>query len=153
MKNYKYFNALTLPFVVVLFLSACQTVPNDKPIQDTNNETSTAHDSNAKDEKARAPEVDLVNTASATVISLLDVAEQHQKSGDTAAAINTLERAIRIAPRFPESYYRLAEIRYEQMNYHQANSLAQKAISLGASGTIRTQSLKLIDSALKEISQ
>ncbi|MFT4837356.1 MAG: tetratricopeptide (TPR) repeat protein [Psychromonas sp.] len=60
------------------------------------------------------------------------------------AAASSLERAIRIAPRFPESYYRLGELRYQEGVYNQAVLLAQKALRLGAAGMLRRQAQDLV---------
>jgi len=70
-----------------------------------------------------------------------------QQAGNNQQAMATLERAIRIAPRYQEGYYRLAQVHYQQGNYSQALSLAQKAISLGASGQLRQQSLAMIENS------
>ncbi|WNC73405.1 hypothetical protein RGQ13_05270 [Thalassotalea psychrophila] len=97
--------------------------------------------------KAKPAPVDDAAQAPAAVITLLDKAEQQQNNGDDLAAIVSLERAIRIAPRYPESYYRLGKLRFSQSRYEQARALAQKAISLGASGWLRWQAEKLVESS------
>lgn len=97
--------------------------------------------------KPKAPVVDQVSKVSPAVQSLLDRALQQQQQGDLNAAIVSLERAIRIAPRYPASYYQLGLIRYQQGQYNLANSLAKKALSLGATDTLRTQALQLAKKA------
>lgn len=124
---------------ITFFLSACQILPNEQTEMSTNSESKQT-----TQKKSSIPEVDDAVTLSPVVNSLLKQAQAQQSSGNNQAAIHTLERAIRIAPRYPESYYRLAELRYQQGNYQQATSLAQKALSLGASGELRQQSLLLI---------
>lgn len=66
------------------------------------------------------------------VISLVDRAERQRQAGDNVAAAQTLERAIRIAPRHGELYYRLSEVRFAQQNFTQSEQLCRKAISLSA---------------------
>ena len=62
--------------------------------------------------------------------SLAAQAEQQRQRGDYVAAAATLERAIRIQPRDPYLWNRLARVRLDQKNYSQAGSLAQKSNSL-----------------------
>jgi len=122
-----------------LFLSACQMTPNAQtaPERNSNKQTTTPA-------TKQVAKVDQVVKGSAVIDSLLKQADLQQQAGDNQLAIATLERAIRIAPRYPESYYQLAQMHYQQGNYAQSLSLAQKAISLGASGKLRKQSLTLI---------
>jgi len=72
---------------------------------------------------------------STAVIALLDTATQQTRAGklDTAAA--TLERALRLEPRNPELWTRLAEIRLQQGDYEQAAGLAAKSNNLAGSNT------------------
>lgn len=137
-------------FLATFFLTACQTVP-EQPTQAERNDrsqVSTPSEQQIEKVKPKITDVDNVVTLSPAVSKLLQQAEVQQQSGSNTgnynAAIATLERAIRIAPRYPESYYRLAKIRFQQGSYAQALSLAQKAISLGASGNLKQQSLSLI---------
>lgn len=65
---------------------------------------------------------------------LTDEAEQHQRSGDLKNAATTLERALRIAPRNPHLWNRLAQIRMQQKLYRQAGDLAQRSNSLTEKG-------------------
>ena len=115
------------------FLAACSTTPTveDKaqPIPNV---------------KAKPAPVDNVARAPAAVVALIDKAEQQLIKGDDSAAVLSLERAIRIAPRYPESYYRLGKLRFDQSYYDQARALAQKAISLGATGWLRWQAERLV---------
>lgn len=69
------------------------------------------------------------NTA---ILSLMKQGEQQQQSGDYVAAARTLERAIRISPRYAELYYRLSEVRFAQQNFGQSEQLCRKAISLAS---------------------
>lgn len=72
---------------------------------------------------------------STAVIALLDTASQQARAGrhDTAAA--TLERALRLEPRNPELWTRLAEVRLQQGDYEQAASLAAKSNNLAGNNT------------------
>ena len=79
-----------------------------------------------------APRVQPPAAPSSTVLALLDHANARMERGDLAAAAASLERAIRIEPRNPGLWNRLARIRLKQGNYSQAASLAAKSSSLAA---------------------
>lgn len=83
-------------------------------------------------------------TGNPAVHSLMKKATQQQQAGDYVGAARTLERAIRISPRYGELYYSLSEVRFRQRNFGQSEQLCRKAISL-ASGDddllVRSRSL------------
>ncbi|KGK00384.1 hypothetical protein [Thalassotalea sp. ND16A] len=135
MKLHKKIALLCLPW----FLAACSTIPttSDKP-------RSAAKPQPASKVQPQPASVDAAAKAPAAVVALLDRAEQQLINGDDSAAAVSLERAIRIAPRYPESYYRLGKLRFTQSYHDQARALAQKAISLGASGWLRRQAERLV---------
>lgn len=134
--------------VIALSLNACQTVPLP-PQEDETNDSVVSEKDNVEIKKVKAPVIDDAVTASPVVTTLLEQAQEYQEAGNISAAVSALERAIRIAPRYAESYYELGEIRYAEGNNSQAKALGQKAISLGATGWLRAQSLQLIDNASK----
>lgn len=131
---------LCLPLV----LSACSTMPvtSEKPQPASKSEPAP------KVQPKPAP-VDEVAQAPDAVTALLARAEQQQRNGDSSAAAVSLERAIRIAPRYPESYYLLGKLRFTQGSYNKAQALAQKAISLGAKGWLLRQAQKLVKQSLE----
>jgi tetratricopeptide (TPR) repeat protein len=88
--------------------------------------------------------VDEVVAAPPAVDSLLNKAASQRRSGNLTAAVATIERAIRIAPRYPGSYYMLGDIRLEQGRSSQARSLAGKSLALGAEGELKQQAENLI---------
>jgi hypothetical protein len=61
---------------------------------------------------------------------LLRRSQDQLRDGDLNAAAASLERAIRISPRAPELWYRLAEIRERQGQFGQAADLAAKSNAL-----------------------
>ncbi|ABM03903.1 protein containing tetratricopeptide (TPR) repeat [Psychromonas ingrahamii 37] len=133
---------LCLPWILV----ACSTIPT-QPIDKTKQ---PAVIETPREPVQLAPQevpVDSAASAPSAVIYLLKRAEQQEKNGDRQAAASSLERAIRMAPRFPESYYRLGELRYQEAAYNQATSLAQKALRLGAEGILRRQAQDLVKKA------
>ena len=64
------------------------------------------------------------------VIALLGSAGEQTRSGNLDSAAASLERALRIEPRNPEIWHRLAAVRLQQGQYDQAISLATKSSNL-----------------------
>lgn len=136
---------LCLPWVLV----ACGTIPS-QPIDKNKQPAVTETQPKPVQPPIIAPQeapVDSAAKAPSAVVYLLKRAEQQAQNGGRKAAASSLERAIRMAPRFPESYYRLGELRYQEGAYNQAASLAQKALRLGAEGMLRRQAQDLINKA------
>jgi len=71
-------------------------------------------------------------TTSRTVLALLDQASKQENMGRPERAAAALERALRIEPKNPRLWHRLAVIRFEQGQYVQAESLAAKSSALAA---------------------
>ena len=69
------------------------------------------------------------------VVALLDNAGQQTRSGNLDAAAAALERALRLEPRNPEVWSRLAGIRLQQGQFDQAINLASKSNSLSGNTT------------------
>lgn len=63
---------------------------------------------------------------------LLANANQNSKAGDLDVAVTTIERAIRIEPRNPNLYYKLAVIRLKQSKPRLAEDLAKKSALLAS---------------------
>jgi len=149
MKIIKRVCLLSLPWL----LTACGTIPtynaNGTRVQETNNTAPVVGEQSKPVPKVKpkpAP-VDDTAQAPAAVLSLMKRAEKQLSNGDNNGAIASLERAIRIAPRYPETYYRLGERYFYQGNYKQARSLAEKSITLGADWLLRRQAESLIERA------
>lgn len=68
--------------------------------------------------------------SSSAVIALLDNADRQTRSGELDTAAAGLERALRLEPRNPQIWQRLAEIRLQQGQLSQAENLAAKSTSL-----------------------
>jgi len=79
--------------------------------------------------------LDQPSTNNAT-LALLDTALRHTESGNMEAAAATLERALRIEPRNPQLWYRLALIRLDQGQHKLAANLAAKSNSFAANNTV-----------------
>ncbi|MFN3581337.1 MAG: tetratricopeptide repeat protein [Pseudomonas sp.] len=66
------------------------------------------------------------------VLALLTSAREQEGRGDLGSASSSLERAMRIAPREPQVFYRLAEVRLAQGDAAQAEQIAQRGLSHAA---------------------
>jgi tetratricopeptide (TPR) repeat protein len=153
MKILKKITLLCLP----CFLVACSTIPTNgrdsgnRSIPDIKDITTQPEEvQTAPDGVVKETPVDKAVQANIVVHSLLDRAQQQLKNSDVQGAESSLARAIRIAPRYPESYYRLAELRYNQGKYAQASSLAEKSISLGADKALSNLANRLLQRISKE---
>ena len=83
-------------------------------------------------------------------IALVTQAHQQARSGDTAQAAATLERALRIEPENPLVWIELGRVRLGENNPAQADAMGRKALTL-ASGDAAAQSSawRLIADALR----
>jgi len=79
------------------------------------------------------------------VVALLDTAAQQEASGQLGAAAASLERALRIQPENPWTWYRLAVMRFRQGRLDQAEQMARKSDTLaGPDHDVRARSWRLI---------
>ena len=67
---------------------------------------------------------------SSAVTSLLKSAQRQESAGDLAAAVGTIERALRIEPRNAHLWNRLAHLRFSQGRISPAADLALKSMAL-----------------------
>jgi tetratricopeptide (TPR) repeat protein len=82
------------------------------------------------------------------VLALLDRADQQYAARDLDAAAGSLERALRIEPRNPRLWHRLASVRLDQGQLDQAIQLAAKSTSLaGYDRGLQARNWRLIASA------
>lgn len=69
------------------------------------------------------------------VVALTDEAGRQQNAGDFTGAGATLERALRIEPRNPYLWNRLAQVKLEQKKFSQADNMAAKSNALAGNNT------------------
>lgn len=65
-------------------------------------------------------------------LALAAQSDQARESGDLRLAALQLERALRIAPRDPDLWHRMARVRLEQGDFLQAERMAERSLQLGA---------------------
>lgn len=124
------------------FLWACSTKPVTSP---TTQPTTPSSPSNPT-----TSGTDNTVKGSSALRSLLNLAEQQESNGNLQGATATLERAIRISPRNPEIYLRLAELNYRQGKKAQAESFAEKALSLNPNNALTEQAEILLEKLASE---
>lgn len=78
------------------------------------------------------------------VVALLDQADVLQQRGDLDNAVAHVERALRIEPRNPQAYLRLATLRFKQNKVSQAEQLALKGLGYPASANLQAGLWELI---------
>lgn len=85
------------------------------------------------------------DTRPAAVRQLLQEAEAARQAADFVRARAVLERGVKVAPREPELWYRLAEVAFAERDWEQCQSLAQRASSLAREAPdlrVRAQALE-----------
>lgn len=88
---------------------------------------------------------------SAAVVALLGNAERQESSGQYDSAAAALERALRIEPRNAALWQRLAEIRLQQKQPDQAETLAAKSNSLaGRNSALQAGNWRIIARARQQ---
>lgn len=85
------------------------------------------------------------STGGAAVIALLERADQQYMEQDLDAAAASLERALRIEPRNPLLWHRLASVRLDQGQIDQAMQMAAKSNSFaGSNRSLMARNWRLI---------
>jgi len=84
------------------------------------------------------------------VLALLKNASNQKKNGRMSAAESSLERAQRIAPRDPEIYYQLADIRRLEGQWAHAEQLALKGTNMAIGDVITLRRLWLLIADIRE---
>lgn len=93
-------------------------------------------------------EAPLQQPSSPAVLALQDRADQQYAARDLDAAASSLERALRIEPRNPRLWHRLAAIRLDQGKLDQAIQMAAKSNSLaGYDRGLQARNWRLIANA------
>ncbi len=100
---------------------------------------------------AAAPAPEASQTTSPAVADMLKKAERLVKAKKLGSAVATLERALRLEPKNPMIWHRLALVRQQQGRLAQAADLAAKSNALlGENAPLRAQNDSLIAKAGKK---
>ena len=82
------------------------------------------------------------------VAGLMDSARKDASAGKLGSAAASLERALRIEPRNPRLWHELAQVRFRQADYTQAESLAARSNTYaGSDSALRAANQKIISDA------
>ena len=76
------------------------------------------------------PEEDAGREGNAAVVALLESAREAEKARRYGRAAAALERALKVEPRNPRLWHRLAAVRYRQGRHPEAEALARRSMSL-----------------------
>lgn len=151
--------------VLALLLPACASVPPGKraPVVDAGTPaeagtgTTPAPEADAPADSSGVEVIPLQRSAPAeatspAVTSLLARAESASRERDWSTAAVSLERALRIEPRNPVLWNRLAGVRLQQGQYRQAEQLAAKSSSLaGEDRLLQARNWRLIARARRAL--
>lgn len=94
------------------------------------------------------PPPTLAPSENAAVVALLQKSQSQSSAGQLDAASASLERALRIEPRNPVLWQKLARVRLGQKDYLQAENLAAKSNALaGRDQRLRSENWRIIGEA------
>ena len=117
-----------------------QETPNGKPVEATRRagpeKVATLGGSLAE---PGLPEEDAWREGNAAVVALLESAREAEKARQYGRAAAALERALKVEPRNPWLWHRLAAIRYRQGRHPEAEALSRRSMSL-APGDLKLES-------------
>jgi tetratricopeptide (TPR) repeat protein len=148
--------------VVALFASACATLDDGDPAPvDVEDRVvlGDEKDVGLSVPLESEPEISTQPLDSQPIVSpvaqkLLLKAQAQRAGGAMDAAVNSLERALRIEPRNALLWNRLAEMKYEQQNWQQSVQFATKSNTLAMNDVnLRRQNWNLIANAYDAMAQ
>lgn len=124
-----------LPILLIASLAACAIAPGpDEGSAPVIDQTAPGAPASPGVERTPPPRRTLTmiepEPRPAVVEGLLDTAQRQLAAGDAAAAAATLERALRIAPKDPLLWQRLAAVRLAQGRWDLAEQMAAKSNTL-----------------------
>lgn len=127
---------LSFGSILMLSLTACIStssidVPTQEPAKVEDRAVVDGHALPLPEDRTLSAEtVNEPDRASPVVSKLMASARQQQQGGQWDTAASSLERALRIEPRNPTLWSRLAEIKFEQRDWQAAIQLAAKSNTL-----------------------
>lgn len=108
-----------------------QETPNGKPVEAMRRAgAETVATLGAGLAEPGSPEEDAGREGNAAVVALLESAREAEKARQFGRAAAALERALKVEPRNPWLWHRLAAIRYRQGRHPEAEALSRRSMSL-----------------------
>ena len=127
-----------LPLLLLALIAGCATAPGPETAPAPETVPPAAP-------PAAPPEARRENIA---IAGLMESARADTAAGRLSNAAASLERALRIEPRNPRLWHELAQVRFKQGQYAQAESLAARSNSwAGSDGALRADNQRLIEQA------
>ncbi len=113
--------------------AASKETPNGKPVEPARRAgAETVAALGASPAEPGLPEEDTGREGNAAVVALLESAREAEKARQYGRAAAALERALKVEPRNPWLWHRLAAIRYRQGRHPEAEALSRRSMSLSA---------------------
>jgi len=136
--------------LAALLLAGCATTPQPEPAPvSTPAQVSTP--ASVETPEAAPPPVERPlppRSETTAVAGLMESARADTAAGRLANAAASLERALRIEPRNPRLWHELAQVRFRQRDYAQAESLATRSNTwAGSDAEVRAANQRLIEEA------
>jgi|GEM_PF-4375888 len=75
---------------------------------------------------------------------LLADANRAMSAGNYSRAETLLQRALRISPRDPKLWHKMAQIKYAKGDYHQAEAMAMRTNTMTSSSSMKRQNWRII---------
>ena len=114
--------------------------PNGKPVEATQGAgAETVATLGGSRAEPGLPEEDAGREGNAAIVALLESAREAEKARQYGRAAAALERALKVGPRNPWLWHRLAAIRYRQGRHPEAEALSRRSMSL-APGDLKLES-------------
>jgi len=143
-----------IPLVVALFAAGCSSPVRDRvpaPVEPRQQPAPAPTPERGAEVRAYTPPQQVVVARpqpARAVQVLMRRAEDQRQAGDPAAAAASLERALRIEPRNPRLWNRLAHVRLQQQEFARVEQFAAKSNALAGNDEIlRADNWQLIADA------
>jgi len=138
-----------LPALAFVLISGCAALNSSAPVEDRDREVQEEAKTHAY--AYRPPGEETGQQGGDAVVALLITADDQMKASQPVAAASSLERALRIEPRNPAIWHKLAKIRLVQGELRQAAALAAKSNSLaGQDQQLQGQNWQIIAEARRK---
>lgn len=115
--------------LVIVYLCGCTSYsPQLPPVYERG--TSANNGSDPAQDIPVAPDSEIIPETQSATVALLNQSQRAHNSGNNIEAVAYVERAIRLNPRQPDLWLRLAELHLAQSDHEAAIQYANKTIAL-----------------------
>ncbi len=147
--NYGQMQAMLMGMVLLALVGCASVVPTPVPTPaDSRSAPTETPTISGEPPVVVRPRENITPQAGAGVLAMLQKADGHVQAHKLDLAIATLERALRLEPRNPWIWHRLAVVHLQQKNRQQAVHMATKSSTLiGDDHPLRAQNDRIIAKA------